>query len=294
MDLKQLSYFMTVVEDGSISAAARTLHISQPPLSLHIRQLEEELGCLLFERGSRRIQLTPAGRVLYERAQTLLSMTDSVRRELCEYREGTGRTLRLGIVSSVSGLLLQECLISFHRIYPQVHYEITEANTYQLLEHLRSGQIELAIIRTPFSEGAFVYRYLPPEPMLAAGRAPFWSGVTSDAISLEELSAKPLILYRRWEQVVSGAFSRRRLEPAVICKNDDARTTLLLAQAGLGIGIVPSSARKLITDPNVLFKTIECDELSSRIAVADNPSGYHSPLAQKFSDHFLREAEKFT
>lgn len=294
MDLKQLSYFMAVVEEGSISAAARRLHLSQPPLSLQIRQLEDELGCILFERTSRHIQLTEAGKVLYARAQTLLSLADSARRELTDYQNGTSGTLRLGVVSSVSGTLLQDWLISFHEIYPQVRYEITDANTYQLLEHLHSGRIELAIIRTPFTEGAFQYRYLPSEPMLAAGLSSFWTEEPQESISLESLAKKPLIVYRRWEQVLISAFEHCHLQPSVLCKNDDARTTLLLARSGLGVGIVPSSARTFLPGSNVIFKKIACDELCSQIAVACNPTGYLSTLAQKFSDHIFLNIKSFT
>ena len=74
MDLKQLRYFVTVVESGSISAAARKLYMTQPPLSAQMQALEQELGCPLLERGARRVELTDAGRRLYERAKTLLEL----------------------------------------------------------------------------------------------------------------------------------------------------------------------------------------------------------------------------
>ena len=101
MELRQLTYFITVVEEGTISSAARKLNLTQPPLSAQMKQLEAECGCVLFERTSRRIQLTEAGRMLYNRALTLLELADITRQELKDYREGTSGTLRLGVVSSV-------------------------------------------------------------------------------------------------------------------------------------------------------------------------------------------------
>ncbi|MDD6032428.1 MAG: LysR family transcriptional regulator, partial [Oscillospiraceae bacterium] len=95
MDLKQLSYFVTVVQEGSISAAARRLYLSQPPLSAQMKALEEEFGCVLFERGARKIQLTQAGRLLYDRATALLEMSEMTRREMLDYQRGSEGTLRL-------------------------------------------------------------------------------------------------------------------------------------------------------------------------------------------------------
>ena len=76
MDIKQLEYFAAVVEEGNISSAAKKLHISQPPLSTQIQKLEEDVGCVLFERGSRKIQITEAGNMLYRRAKTLIEMAE--------------------------------------------------------------------------------------------------------------------------------------------------------------------------------------------------------------------------
>ncbi len=82
MDLKQLRYFTTVAEEGTISAAAKKLFMSQPPLSTQMKLLEQELGCSLFERGQKHIRLTETGRLLYDRAQTLLRMEASMRQDV--------------------------------------------------------------------------------------------------------------------------------------------------------------------------------------------------------------------
>ena len=76
MDLRQLRYYVTIVEEKSISAAAKKLYVSQPPLSMQLQQLEQELGCVLLERGPRRVRMTEAGRLLYERATALLRLAE--------------------------------------------------------------------------------------------------------------------------------------------------------------------------------------------------------------------------
>lgn len=96
MDLKQLMYFAAVVEEGSITAAAKRLHLSQPPLSHQMKCLEEELGLQLMERGARHITLTAAGKVFYQRAKNLLQLADSTQKEMRAIRQGLAGTLTLG------------------------------------------------------------------------------------------------------------------------------------------------------------------------------------------------------
>lgn len=101
MELKQLSYFVAVAEEGSITAAARRLYISQPPLSTQMKLLEQELGCQLFERGRSAIRLTEQGAILYRHALTLLEISRAARDEVLSSTGEVRGTLRLGVVSSV-------------------------------------------------------------------------------------------------------------------------------------------------------------------------------------------------
>ena len=100
MDIRQLLYFTTIAEEGSISAAAKKLHLSQPPLSYQMKLLEEELHLPLIERSARGIALTEAGRVLYKRAQGILELSELTRKEMLAMASGFTGTLHIGTVSS--------------------------------------------------------------------------------------------------------------------------------------------------------------------------------------------------
>ena len=113
MDLKQLRYFVAIAEEGTISAAAKKLHISQPPLSHQLMQLETELGVQLITRGARRSSLTDAGRILYKRARQLISLADAAEREIVDFGNGLQGTLHLGTVSSSGAALLGRRLAAF-------------------------------------------------------------------------------------------------------------------------------------------------------------------------------------
>ncbi|MCI7814240.1 MAG: LysR family transcriptional regulator [Lachnospiraceae bacterium] len=282
MDLKRLYYFVTVVNEGNISHAAKKLHMSQPPLSTQMHLLEKELSCTLFERGSRQIHLTEAGKLLYERALTMLELSSQTKKELLDYQNGTTGSLRLGVISSVSCTFLNQWIKSFHHQRPEIHFELFEANTYQLLEQLKANIIEIAIVRTPFHSASFECIFFQEEPMLAVGHRIYFDDLPQHEISLRQLYQKPLILYRRWEAIILEQFQLHHLHPQILCKNDDARTTAYWADAGLGIGIIPASALKLVQNPDTLCRELRDPELHSKISVIYNKNGYLSPVAREF------------
>lgn len=175
MELRQLSYFTTIVNEGNISQAAKKLNISQPPLSHQMKLLEAELGVTLFERGSRRIRLTPAGKTFYDRALAILDLSQAARTELTAQKQEIQGVVRLGIISSAVEFVTRHYLAPFRRSYPKALFELHESNSYHLLDLLHSNQIDLAVIRTPFSKAGLEMQTLPPEAFLAIGREMIWS-----------------------------------------------------------------------------------------------------------------------
>lgn len=245
MDIRQLTYFVEVADQGTVTAAAKALHLSQPPLSTQIQLLEQELGCKLFDRGARHMQLTDAGRTLYTRARGILDLCTSVKSEMSDLRAGTAGTLRLGLASSVCEIFLTRWLKRYHAGHKRLRFELYEANTYQLLEKVRSNQVELAFVRAPFSAPDLNCISLRSEPFCAVGRPDYFSGTGDGAFGLEQLNQAPLLFYRRWEQILMEIFQNRGLHPRVFCVSDDARTTVSMAEAGFGVGVVPQSALPL-------------------------------------------------
>lgn len=282
MDLKQLNYFLTVVNEQQITAAAKKLHMAQPPLSQQMKLLEEELGTQLFKRGPHRIELTDSGRLLARRAQQMLDMADSTTREIADLCQGLRGTLSIGTISSSGSILLSQGLQDFHKEFRDVHFEIHDANTYQLIELLEQGIIEIGIVRTPFNASQFHCEYLNSEPMAVAMTGPFDWCPDRTSIQLAELAKRPLIVYRRFNQLLADAFTAQSIQPEIYCRNDDARTTVLWANAGLGIALAPLSAMKLAAHENLHIKTIEEPSLETKIAVIWRRDTYLSHIGQKF------------
>ncbi len=286
MDIRRLQYFVAVVEAGSITGAAKKLHMSQPPLSTQMKLLEEELDVILFDRGSRNIQLTDAGRILYNRAVGILEMSEAAVQELKEFGNGVQGALRLGMISSAGTADICERIKRFAERYPKVTFEICEGNTLQLLEQLRQGRIETTLVRTPFSADGLEYRIIQEEPMMAVGAEKYFAGEPEDVIRVAQLAGKPLIIYRRWEPIIAGAFHEAGVEPNIFCKNDDARTTAIWADAGLGIALLPQTAVLRSWTPGIVKKVIKSEMLYTRMAVACRKDHYISGIARRFMEEF--------
>ncbi len=278
---KQLYYFTIIAETGSFTAAAKKLGLSQPPLSKQIMLLEEELGVRLFERGSRKTELTEAGNFLYSRSTDILSMMGAVTEELHHFPSAYKGILKLGTISS-SGILMHDFIKKFCNSHPNVRFEIMEGNTYELLEKMKNGIVECAVIRTPFNAEGFECAYGQKEPLVAVGDPSFFSGISMNKIELTDLSGKPLIYYRRFDSIISLAFQNRGIEPTVFCRNDDARTSLQWAKTGLGIALVPESISRMEEYSGLAFCEIGSEDTVTRMAAVYKKNGYVSNIAREF------------
>ncbi|PFQ40479.1 LysR family transcriptional regulator [Bacillus cereus] len=289
MDIRQLKYFLMIAEEGQITSAAKKLQMAQPPLSQQLKLLEEELGVKLVERGARSIRLTDAGEILHRRAQQIVDLTDSTSREVSDFAKGLKGTLAIGTVSSSGATLLKDRLSEFHKAYTGIKFEIHEGNTFRVIELLQSGVIELGIVRTPFHNAGMGYKCAEKEPMIAVMTPELDWCNGRDAIQIEELHERPLVIYRRFEQLIRETCQKAGFETNLICKNDDARTTLLWANAGLGIGIIPKSAFELANHSSLIYKEIDSPSLQTSIAAIWIKDRYMSSLARKFLENFSKE-----
>lgn len=267
MDIRQLTYFVAAVEEKTITAAAEKLHMTQPPLTMQLHMLEDELGCKLFRRDGRKLSLTDAGQHFYTRALEIVGMCDSAKNEMSDFHSGNAGKLRIGAISSVRGTLFTDWIKAYHNKYPCVKISVHSANTYQLLEQLRNREIDMAVIRTPFPAGNFETEYIRREEMSAIGDEKFFSDICSDDITLQKLSSSPLIVYRRWQKIIESVFETSGFEPHICCVNDDAEMTLSLALSGIGVGLLHTSAIPENCENNIRILKLHEKALSSEIAL---------------------------
>jgi DNA-binding transcriptional LysR family regulator len=149
LEFRHLRYFVAVAQELHFGRAAQKLHIAQPPLSQQIRRLEEIVGCILFQRTSRSVRLTPAGEALLQSAQRTLTRVgedlDSVR----SIARGEVGSLSVGFVSSAMFSQLPHALSTYRKRYPKVCLSLHEFHTKQLIEAIRKGEIHVGLVRDP-------------------------------------------------------------------------------------------------------------------------------------------------
>ena len=241
MEIKQLEYFRAIVEAGTISGAARELHMTQPPLSYQIKMMEEELKVSLFLRGTKRITLTEAGKTLYEQAEKILTLTELTKSEVLKSSQAT--TLHIGMTPSTVSMM-SNYLQQFARRYPQIRFDIHEGSTFTLKEQMENQQVDITTLRTPIALSGCEVKSLAKERLLAMAipEYPLFEGKTS--VSLHELMDQPLILSRRYQKYMLSVFEKAGVTQNIYCACEDARTALIIAEKGVGIAILPASMLK--------------------------------------------------
>lgn len=286
MNLRQLEYFMAIAEEHQITAAARRLHITQPPLSYELSSLERELGVKLIERGPRSAELTEAGQLLYARAERILSLTSAATREVKSFGQGTSGTLSVGIISSSGGLMPTPSMQRLCRNYPQLRLELHEGDTYEVLDMLKRGEVDVGVVRTPFPLDGLNVTYASTERMLALIPKGIRCGKSPDTITLEELSGQPLVIYKRFEHLLEDLLNERQLTFFPACVADDARTACVWSTRGMGIGLVPESFLATMKHGGTTNKIVDCPELVTQMAAVWRKGSYLPPLAERFIKMF--------
>ncbi|MDD6259299.1 MAG: LysR family transcriptional regulator [Erysipelotrichaceae bacterium] len=284
MESERLQYFITVAEEGSISAAARKLHMSQPPLSLQIQNLEEEYGVRLFNRSSRGIHLTEAGKILYDYALRIASLETEAREDLRDFRSGLRGKLRLGVVSSGTCPTFLEPLKKYLHTYPGISFSVEDGNTFQMLDDIRRQRIDFAVVRTPFAQRGLDVITLNNDHFIACGTHEYMKQFQDGVITLKDLENKPLIIYRRWEQTIHDIFAQKNISMDAICVNDDARTSLQWAEAGIGIALIPSSVFSL--SHHLEAVNIDEKKLNSSICLIRNKTKQRNENEKRFWEIF--------
>jgi DNA-binding transcriptional LysR family regulator len=196
MDLRSLRYFLTVAEERHVGRAASRLHMTQPPLSRAIRQLEDELGVTLFERTPKGVTLTPAGAVLYDEADTLLSQVDRVRSRVTA--AAGAATLSIGTLADAAERVGGRLVPLFRSRHPQVAVSVQESDLGDPTAGLRAGLVDVALTRTPFTGTGIGTRVLRSVPVGVVMRDddPLAS---SASVSSDDLAG------RRWVRLPDGA-----------------------------------------------------------------------------------------
>ncbi|QDY41959.1 LysR family transcriptional regulator [Candidatus Pantoea soli] len=296
IELRHLRYFVAVAEELHFGRAAQRLHISQPPLSQQIQQLEQAMAARLFSRTNRSVQLTPAGEAFLQDARATLLQVEQAVQRAARIHHGQEGELRIGFTSSAPFTgLMSDALYQFRQRWPEVHIQMQENNTRQQLTPLHEGRLDLGVMRNTPLPADLQYRLLLREPLSAVVH---WAHPLADAetLSVQALASEPFVFFdpqggTALYSEILALLHRYQITPFITQEVGEAMTILGLVATGLGVSILPASFRRARLADVVWLPLQEKDATSEVWLVW---SAQREPTAQmrNMMDLLLRGAEK--
>lgn len=249
MDMRHLRCFVAVAEELHFGRAAQRLHLSQPPVSLAIKELEEELGVRLLERTSRRIALTRAGEDALRDARAVLAAADILRRRAQEAAKGLLGSLSIGFISLPAYSFLPPTLRRFTEDYQRVNISLQEGTTDQILDDVESGRLDVGLVfQTPDLAPSLSARLVQKEPLVVA--LPETHALAgSSSVSLDKLAHERFLGFERHNgplmfDAIVATCMRHGFSPQIFPARQ-MHTIVSLVSGGIGVALVPASVKAL-------------------------------------------------
>jgi len=259
MELRQIRYFLALAEELNFSRAARRLHITQPPLTRQIRQLEEHLGTPLFLRTSRRVELTAAGRTFLGEARGVLAVAERAAERAQMAQRGELGRIEIGIYGSAVFNIIPRLLLRFRTLFPKVDLELHTMTKVEQIAALRDERITIGF-----------NRLFPPAVDIAVEtvrQEAMWLAVheghhlaASPQVALAELDGEPLILFPSaprpsMADEVIALCRAEGFQPRVVQETSDVVSAIALVAIGFGVALVPESATN-VNLPGLVYRPL--------------------------------------
>jgi DNA-binding transcriptional LysR family regulator len=259
MELRHLRYFVAVAEELNIRRAAGRLHVSQPPLTRQIRNLEDEIGAALLERSKLGVQLTDAGRVFLAEAREILSHSERAARLARGARNGESGQLDIAIPPLALDRVLSRIMRQFRRQFPHLALQLHEMSTHLQFKALRDKNVDLGYCSFRTADSELVFKPVRRAAMCAV-LPPGHSLVRQRRFPLNALAEEGFISPRRnmsaYYDWYINLFREAGFEPKIVQEADSAQSMLNLASAGVGIALLPEPMRIFQSAADVEFRDL--------------------------------------
>ncbi len=284
IELRQLRYFVAVAEELNFTRAAERLQIAQPPLSRQIQGLEKALGVDLLERTNRRVALTAAGQVFLNECRQILTHVDRAVRNSQRAARGETGQLVVGFEGSVHNDVVLKTIRKFRNQFPDVELVVQEMPSGKQIKGLQKGRIELGFLEPIMATADIAVELLMTEPLIVA-LAETHTLATQEQLTLAQLAQESWITGRSDEGCgllirILDACRQAGFTPTVQQETSDPQMMLGLVAAGLGVTLLPSSARSFF-QTGVTYRPLQPPVPEVELAIAWQPSN-QSPVLKAF------------
>lgn len=251
MDLRQLRYFLTLAETRNFNRAAERLNMSQPPLTVAIRKLEEELGARLFHRDPRGLQLTDVGYAVLPSAQAAVAHARQVAEAAQLAGHGARGRLTIGFVGSAISELLPRIIAPFRAAFPEVDLVLDEFNSVEIVQGIGARRIDVGLVRLPVLDSTPVAVDVIERDELIVAMSSADPLAVNATVSLADLADRSFIIYRPQSVLharIRLACQKAGFAPRVTQEATQVQTILSLVQSGLGVALVPARTARFVPE----------------------------------------------
>ncbi|MGO4390372.1 LysR substrate-binding domain-containing protein [Variovorax sp. M-6] len=284
MELRHLRYFVVLAEELHFGRAARRLAISQPPLSVAIRQLEESVGARLFERNSKEVRLTPAGDALQNSARLLLRQAEEAALEARDVSQGSAGRLRIGFVGAMLYRGLPQALARFQAKHPAVRITLAELNSGEQIAELLHDRLDLGFVHTSRMPAELRHALLVSEPFVVC--LPVGHRLARRRrVATASLRDEPFVLFSRsaspdYHERILAICADAGFRPEVRHEVRHWLSVVSLVSQGMGVALVPSALRHAALR-GAVFRPLE-EEVSRSDAYCVWREGPENAVVQGF------------
>lgn len=290
MEIHQLRYFCAVAETGSFTRAAEREQVAQPSLSQQVIKLEEELGIRLFDRLGRTVRLTDIGQIFLPRARAILNELKAAKEEVTDKQFSAAGPVAVGVIPTIAPYFLPPRIGSFCRKYPQASITVFEDITARLMDRLRAGLIDLAVMALPTRGHDFECYPLRTERLFAIFPKDH-KLAKQQSVTLRDLRNEAFLLLRDdhcFRETAIEVCKRARILPRVIFESGQFSSIVAMVGAGLGISIIPEMA--LERRPDCSFVLLEDERASRTIGVAVLKGHFLTGVQRAFLNHLQAQS----
>ena len=295
MEIRHIHYFIAVAENLSFTKAAQQLMIAQPPLSRQIKDLEDELGAVLFDRSPHGLHITPEGEAFLEYALRIMDLVKKSREHSAEMSKGLQGTLYIASVEGHAPRILASWIDGFSRSHPQVQYSIWNGSTDDVVYRVSSGLSDIGIITEPCNEeGLFAVQvYREPWAAMIPADNPL-AKEPGDTIPIRALQDQDLIIPSRESRLseIQRWFPDRERPLRIRCRVAHMLNAYELTRNGVGIAIYPASDNHFSNDPEVVIKKITEPEVYASYLLVWDKCRQPSRIAHLFLEEVCGMLEK--
>ncbi len=295
MNLKQLEYFAAAAECRNISIAAKRLHMAQPPLSRQIQLLEDELGVKLIIRNNKGIELTEAGKLLYEKAAGIFRNVEEIQDTMKEFEGGVKGTVRIAACYSTIPVITEK-IHTFTKKYPMVSFSFLHGTVDSLMEDVETGQADLLFLRNCIRENKELsYQMLPEDPLQFVIHKELDPLPEQHTVQIDYLKGIPLSIlseskFPGHSNFLISECGARNFVPNILFECYDTSVAMTLALEKIAATFQPKSVISTYHHPDLVVKHIEGLETRSHPVIIWNSRAHMPYCARNFLNQFVNTA----